>query len=139
MVKLSGIFGGKRSRVEPFGLRQADAIQLAALEDKGADATSPRDSEFFLCFKSDVQAKAAADELRSRRVRHELVEPSHDVPEWVLFVRGRSPLVPDFLRDTVDLCEEFASKYRGDYEGWAALLTPEEKDAVEPDWRDHVV
>jgi hypothetical protein len=139
MGRLAKIFGGKRARVEPFGLWTADAEQLAALEARGADAGSPRESEFFLSFMSDVGAKAAADELRSRRVRHELVEPSHDVPEWMLFMRGRVPMVPDFLRETVDLCEEFAAKYRGDYEGWAALLTPEEKDASDPEWRDRIV
>ena len=94
---------------------------------RGAKAESPRESEFFLCFTSDVKAKAAADELRSRRVPHELVEPSHDIPEWMVFLRGRSPLVPDFLRETVDLCEQVAATYGGEYEGWAGLLTDEEK------------
>ncbi|PKQ25174.1 MAG: hypothetical protein CVT64_11215 [Actinobacteria bacterium HGW-Actinobacteria-4] len=139
MGRLTSIFGAKRARVEPLNLWAADAEQLAALESRGADAESPRESEFFLSFTSDVRAKAAADELRSRRLRHELVEPSHDVPEWMLFVRGRGPLVPDFLRETVDLCEELASKYNGEYEGWAALLTAEEKDVSDPGWRDGVV
>lgn len=130
------LFGKKRSRVDPYGLWLADAEQLTSLESRGAVVDSPRESEFFLSFTSDVKAKAAADELRSRRVRHELVEPSHDVPEWMLFVRGRSPLVPDFLRETVDLCEEFAAKYKGDYEGWAGLLTPGEKDECDPGWRE---
>lgn len=139
MGRLGKIFGGKRSRVEPYGLWTDDAEHLAALEARGADIEAPRDSEFFLSFTSDVRAKAADDELRSRRVRHELVEPSHDVPEWMVFIRGRGPLVPDFLRDTVDLCEEFAAKYKGDYEGWAALLTGAEKDASDPGWRDRIV
>lgn len=139
MGLLTNILKGKRSRVEPFNLWEDDAEHLAKLEANGADPTAPRESEFFLSFASDVRAKAAADELRSRRVRHELVEPSHDVPEWMLFVRGREPLVPDFLRETVDLCEEFASKYRGDYEGWASLLTSEEKDRIDPGWRERIV
>lgn len=122
-----GLFGKKRARTEPYGLWQADADQLAALAARGAVVGDPRESEFFLCFRSDVKAKAAADELRSRRVRFELVEPSHDIPEWMVFVRGRAPLVPDFLRETVDLCEQFAATYGGDYEGWAGLLTEAEK------------
>ena len=122
-----GLFGKKRARTEPYGLWAADADQLAAFVSRGAIAENPRESEFFLCFTSDVKAKAAADELRSRRVRYELVEPSHDIPEWMVFVRGRSPLVPDFLRETVDLCEQFAATYGGEYEGWAGLLTEEEK------------
>jgi len=139
MGRLGSLFSGKRSRVEPYNLWTADAEHMAALEAKGADMTAPRESEFFLSFTSDVKAKAAADELRSRRVRHELVEPSHDVPEWMVFIRGRGPLVPDYLRETVDLCEEFASKYKGDYEGWAALLTDDEKDASDPGWRERII
>lgn len=135
-----GLFGGRKDkRVEPHGLRAADADQLAALAARGADPAAPRESEFFLSFRSDVGAKGAADALRSRRVASELVEPSHDVPEWMVFVRGRQPLIPDFLRDTVDLCEELAQTYKGDYEGWAALLTPTERDQVDPGWRDQVL
>jgi len=127
---------GKRARVEPYGLFAADADALAALAARGADIEAPRESEFFLSFRSDVGAKGAADALRSRGVRYELVEPSHDVPEWMVFVRGRTPLVPDMLRDTVDLCESMCATYRGEYEGWAALLTPAERDAVDPGWRE---
>jgi len=47
--------------------------------------------------------------------------------------------VPDHLRETVDLCEQMCKTYGGDYEGWAALLTPEERDRVDPGWRDLVV
>ncbi len=124
---LDKVFGG-RKRVAPYDLWSDDAEQLAAMEARGADLGAPRESEFFLSFTSDVKAKAAADELRSRRIYHELVEPSHDIPEWMVFVRGyKEPLVPDFLRETVDLCEEFARTYGGAFEGWAGLLTDEEK------------
>ena len=134
-----GLLGGrrgKRTRVEPYGLFAPDANDLAALAARGADIEAARESEFFLCFRSDVGAKGAADELRSRGVRYELVEPSHDVPEWMVFVRGRVPLVPDFLRETVDLCEHMCATYRGDYEGWAALLTGPERDKADPGWRE---
>jgi hypothetical protein len=127
---LTKVFGG-RKRVEPHGLWSDDAEQLAALAARGGVPEAPRESEFFLSFTSDVRAKAAADELRSARVTHELVEPSHDIPEWMIFVRRyNAPLVPDVLRDTVDLCEDIAARHGGDYEGWAGLLTREEKDAT---------
>lgn len=119
----------RRARVEPYGLWSTDQAQLEAFAARGADIAAPRESEFFLSFTSDVRAKAVADELRSRRVRHELIEPSHDIPEWMVFVRGRVPLVPDFLRETVDVCEELAATYGGEFEGWAGLLTEAEKDA----------
>ncbi|WP_062385153.1 ribonuclease E inhibitor RraB [Demequina iriomotensis] len=124
---LTKVFGG-RKRVGPFELWSDDAEQLDAMIARGAEAEAPRESEFFLSFTSEPRVRAAADELRAMRVSHELVEPSHDIPEWMLFVRAyRTPLVPDFLRETVDLCERIAEKHGGDYEGWAGLLTDAEK------------
>ncbi|WP_062460938.1 ribonuclease E inhibitor RraB [Demequina soli] len=125
---LSKVFGG-RKRVEPYGLWSDDAAQLAALEARGGDPTAPRESEFFLSFTSEPRIRSAADELRAMHLAYEIVEPSHDIPEWMLFLRAyRTPLVPDFLRATVDLCERLADKHGGDYEGWAGLLTDAEKD-----------
>ncbi len=127
MSMLTSLFG-RRKRVEPYNLWQDDSDQLEAFASRGADVASPRESEYFLSFRSDARARAAADELKSRRIMHELVEPSHDIPEWMLFVRAyRQPLVPDFLRETVDLCADLASRYGGEFEGWAGLLTEEEK------------
>ncbi|WNM25877.1 ribonuclease E inhibitor RraB [Demequina capsici] len=127
MGLLSKMFGA-RARVAPYGLWGDDAEQLAAFEARGAEPGAPRESEFFISFTSDVKAKAAADVLRTQRVYHELVEPSHDIPEWMIFVRGyQQPLVPDFLRETVDLCSDLAARFGGEYEGWAGLLTAEEK------------
>jgi len=55
--------------------------------------------------------------------------PSHDIPEWMLFIRGyRVALLPDFLRETVDMCEELASKHGGQFEGWAGLFAEAGKD-----------
>lgn len=125
---LSKVLGGGRRRVDPYGLYSEDAEQLAALEARGADIALPRESEFFLAFTSEPRVKAAVDELRAMRVRHELVPPSHDIPEWMIFIREyRTPLVPDFLRETIDLCERIADKHGGAFEGWAGLLTKEEK------------
>ncbi|WP_062381245.1 ribonuclease E inhibitor RraB [Demequina pelophila] len=125
---LSKLTGRSRRRVPPYDLYAADAEQLAALAARGADVGAPRESEFFLSFTSEPRARAAADELRSARVTHEFVEPSHDIPEWMIFVRGfRKPLVPDFLRETIDLCEDLVARHGGEYDGWAGLLTDEEK------------
>jgi len=127
MSFLSKMFGG-RKRVAPYDLWADDAEQLAAMEARGADISAPRESEFFISFSSDARVQAAADELKARRVMHELVEPSHDITEWMLFVRGwKQPLVPDFLRETIDLCEDIANRYSGEFDGWAGLLTDEEK------------
>lgn len=120
---------GRRKRVEPHGLWADDAERLAAFEARGADVSAPRESEFFLSFGSSARLDAAADDLRGRGIPHEVVPPSHDIPEWMLFIRGyRSPLLPDFLRETVDLCEDLAARHGGEFEGWAGLFTDAEKN-----------
>lgn len=127
-----GLFSKRTAtkRTEPYGLLADDAEHLARLEARGVDVTAPRESEFAVCFKSQQSADAAADSLRADRVRHEVVLPSHDVPEWtILLTSHHQPLVPDFLRDRVDLCRALADAHKGEYEGWVALLTEQEKDA----------
>ncbi|WP_061964209.1 ribonuclease E inhibitor RraB [Demequina aurantiaca] len=126
-----GLFSSSKKRVEPHGLLKDDAEQLARLESRGVDITAPRESEFAVCFKTQATADAAADSLRTDRVCHEVVLPSHDVPEWTIMLTVRNqPLVPDFLRDRVDLCIALADAHKGEYEGWVALLTDDEKDAI---------
>jgi hypothetical protein len=130
MGLLSSLTGGSHKRVEPYGLLKGDAAHLARLQDRGVDITAPRDSEFAVCFIAQQHADAAVASLRADRVRHEVVEPSHDVPEWTIMLRGRDqPLVPDFLRVSVDVCIALADAHKGEYEGWVALLTDDEKSA----------
>jgi len=121
---------GSSKRVEPYGLLTDDAAHLARLEARGVDVTAPREIEFAVCFTARDRVDAASDSLRKDRVRHEVVEPSHDIPEWTIMMTvRRQSLVPDFLRDRVDLCLALADAHKGEYEGWVALLTDEEKAA----------
>lgn len=124
---LSKLTGGNK-RVDPYGLWQADAKQLERFVANGAEIASPRDSEFSVTFKNEDDARAAAKELGEARVAGELVEPSHGVDEWAILIYGRDePLVPDFLRETIDLAQHIAQAHKGEYEGWAAMFTEEEK------------
>ena len=125
---LSKLTGG-RKRVDPYGLWEADADQLERVVANGAVIASPRDSEFSVTFKDEDNAREAAKELsEAGDVAGELVEPSHGVDEWAIIIYGRDqPLVPDFLRETVDLARGIASSHGGEYEGWAAMFTEEEK------------
>lgn len=117
-------------RIDPHGLFKADAEQLARLEGRGVDPAAPREIEFAVCFSDQPSADAAAASLRGDRVRHEVVLPSHDIPEWTIMLVSRNqPLLPDFLRERVDLCTALADAHKGQYEGWVALLTDQEKAA----------
>lgn len=125
-----GLFSSAKKRVEPYELLKPDADQLARLQARGVDVSAPRDSEFAVCFTKQDQADAAAQFLRTERTRHEVVVPSHDVREWTIMIYGRAqPLVPDFLRERVDMCVALADAHQGEYEGWVALRTDEEKAA----------
>lgn len=130
-----GLFSRKPQRVEPYGLWADDAEQLQTFVERGASADAPRDSEFSVTFTKGERAEAAADALRKARVRRELVEPSHGVDEWSIIIYGRGrALVPDFLRETVDLARSIAEEHGGEYEGWIAMFTSEEKASwgIEP-------
>jgi hypothetical protein len=119
---------GNSKRTEPYGLLQEDADHLARLEARGVDITALRFSEFAVCFSTQNHADAAAAALTADRVRFEMVLPSHDIPEWTIMMFGRNqPLVPDFLRESIDVCRALADAHKGDYEGWVALLTEQEK------------
>ena len=131
---LSKLTGGNK-RVDPYGLLAADAEQLERFVANGAIAGAPRDSEFSISFKNEDRAREAAKELGEARVAGELVESSHGVDEWAIIIYGRDQsLVPDFLRETVDLARGIAQSHKGEYEGWAAMFTEEEKAGwgVEP-------
>lgn len=129
MGLLNKVFGG-RKRVAPHDLWADDAARLAAFEARGAVLATPRESEFFISFPSSPRASAAVDDLRGQGIRHELVEPSHDIPDWMIFIRAyKTPLLPEFLRETVDMCEGLAARHGGEFEGWAGLFTDAEKDA----------
>jgi hypothetical protein len=124
-----GLFSSKK-RVEPYGLLKDDAEHVARLEARGVDVTAPRETEFAVCFTTRDRVDAASESLRADRIRHEVIEPSHDIPEWTIMIVSRGvPLVPDFLRDRIDTCQALADAHKGEYEGWVALLTDEEKAA----------
>jgi hypothetical protein len=123
-----GLFAKKRKRVDPYGLWSDDAEQLERFVERGGAADAPRDSEFSVSFAKEETARAAGKALAAQRVRGELVAPSHGVDEWSILIYGRDQaLVPDFLRETVDIAEGVAAEHGGEYEGWVAKYTAAEK------------
>ena len=139
MGLFSSLTGGRRKRVEPYGLWSDDAAQLERFVERGGAADAPRDSEFSVSFTKEEQAREAGKALAEKRVGGELVAPSHGVDEWSILIYGRDqPLVPDFLRETVDMVEAIAAEHGGEDEGWVAMYTVEEKAewGVEPLFED---
>ncbi|MFV0287093.1 MAG: ribonuclease E inhibitor RraB [Demequina sp.] len=129
-----GLFSRRPKRVEPYQLFADDQEQLEIFLGRGADVTASRELEVSLTFTRQAAADAAVEALRARRVFGELSVPSHDVPEWTIVVTSRGVLVPDMLRDAIDLGHDVAEEHGGDFEAWTAMYTAEEKAAwgVEP-------
>ncbi|MDE0573486.1 ribonuclease E inhibitor RraB [Demequina sp. B12] len=125
-----GLFSRKRRRTEPYGLWSDDAQQWETFLARGADAGAERNLEVSLSFANEEGARAAAKELGQLREPGELVPPSHGVEEWgILLYRRDAVMVPDVLREAIDVGERIAEAHGGECEGWTAFYTAEEKAA----------
>lgn len=120
----------ERSKVD--GIRFKDLQVVAQLMKMGADLRAHRDTLFYLYFPTEAATVPVADVLSGRGFSVTVREPSKDVADWaVIGQRADRALIPDFLRETVDLCEKLAATYDGTYDGWEAGLTAAEAAARE--------
>jgi hypothetical protein len=118
-------------RSEVDGIRYRDLRAVGQLEKMGAVLETPRRSTFHLSFPDKEPAHAVALMLREKGFEVRMEAPGEESPKWSVVgeARGRA-LIPGFLRDTVDLCEELAGSHNGEYVGWEASLTDEESAVV---------
>ncbi|WP_062069099.1 ribonuclease E inhibitor RraB [Demequina sediminicola] len=125
-----GLFSRSRRRTEPYGLWSDDAARWETFLGRGADASTARDLEVTVAFTAEDNARAAGKTLAAEGARGELVPPSHGVEEWGILIHWRdTALVPDVLKDAVDLGERIAHEHSGEYGGWTAFYTKQEKAA----------
>lgn len=118
----------QRSRVD--GIRYKELEVVAQLVKLGADLRAPRHALFFLYFADEASSAPVAEALRGAGLSAEVKEPWEKIREWAVIAESRDrALIPDFLRDTVDLCEELAAAHGGTYDGWEAGLTDAEAAA----------
>lgn len=118
----------ERSRVD--GIRFKELQVVAQLMKIGADLKAPRHTLFYLYFPDEASAAPVAEALRGAGLSAEVKEPWEKVREWAVIAECRDrALIPDFLRDTVDLCEELAAAHGGEYDGWEAGMTEAEAAA----------
>lgn len=126
-------------RSEVDGIKYRDLQVVASLQHHGATLTLPRQLVFFLYFADASTARTVDGEFVRRGFNVRSVEGEEEyrmhVPEsrypWaVIAERYDKALVPNFLRETIDLCEELAEKYGGEYDGWEAGLDEEQMKAL---------
>ncbi|PKQ25197.1 MAG: hypothetical protein CVT64_11330 [Actinobacteria bacterium HGW-Actinobacteria-4] len=124
------------ARTSVEGLRLRDLQVLEELISQGADPEAPRDATFYVQFPSVDAAKTCAEVLHGRGLEVRVERPSvgflAEFPEDAHYrnVIARSTgraLMPGFLRETIDACEELAAAGDGMYDGWGGELTDAER------------
>ncbi len=119
----------ERSKVD--GIRFKELQVVAQLSRMGADLRAPRDAIFYLYFPAEEAAAPAAEVLQGLGFSVEVREPLDSGDPWgVVARRDDLALIPDFLRTTVDVCEDLAARHGGEFDGWEAGLTAAEAAAV---------
>ena len=90
---------------------------VASLQETGVDTKSPVQFELYLKFKSQSDAEAAANELRSHC---QSVETYPEPVEKTWVCKGRKLLVPDSDETEYVLyrAKESASAHHGEFEAW---------------------
>jgi hypothetical protein len=120
----------ERSPVD--GIRYQELRVVQNLVKMGADITAPRHVIFYLYFPRKSGANAAARVLRHRGHEVSVHPPWEKIPQWATVAETRDrAIVPDFLRETVDVCEKLADHHDGVFDGWEAGLTEAEVKARE--------
>ncbi len=118
----------ERSDVD--GIRYKELPAVRNLIKMGADVRVPRHVIFYLYFPRESGARAAARVLRHRGHEVSVNPPWEKIPQWATVAETRDrALIPDFLRETVDVCEKLADRHDGVFDGWEAGLTELEAEA----------
>ncbi len=125
----------ERSQVD--GIKFRDLQIVGQLTQIGADLKAPRHTVFSLYFPAQATAMAGADAMRAegfsvtvRPLPEDFLaaHPEHLNPWRVTAERKDRALIPDFLREAVDLSGAIADEFGGNYDGWECGLTEAEEE-----------
>ena len=123
----------ERSQVD--GIKYRDLQVVNSLMQHGADLNAPREVIFYLYFPDAESAERAAPTLTAAGLDVALPGPNEEYhaehPEaprqWPVIATSLDrALIPDFLRETTDLCAEVAREHGGEYDGWEAGVNDDE-------------
>jgi hypothetical protein len=126
----------ERTKVD--GIKYRDLGVVSQLMQHGADLMAPREVIFYLYLPDADSAERAASPLRAAGLEVSLPGPNEEYlaehPEaprqWPVIAKSFDrALIPDFLRETTDLCADVAAEHGGEYDGWEAGLNADEVGA----------
>jgi len=104
-----------------YGVRRGDLIRMEALESEGCDLTRKRHVMFFLCFPHEDDARTAAEVLSGRGFTVTVEHLDEGGSRWTILAESSDhALVPNFLRETADLCDRLAVTHGGQFNDWEA-------------------
>lgn len=123
----------ERSKID--GIKYRDLQLVGQLSQMGADLHAPRHVLFYLYLPDEATARAAVEDLRAAGLDSDSPGPNEEYHAehpgepvlWPVIAESRDrALIPDFLRETTDLCGEIAAAHGGEYDGWEAGINPGE-------------
>ena len=101
---------------------EADELVLDQLRKLGTDLTKPRDARFYLYLRTQDDAGAAADALRTEGYAAEIepsATPGSEHP-WLVLASRDMVVDADTIAEARRLFGGLAERYSGDYDGWEA-------------------
>jgi hypothetical protein len=113
------------ARSEKLGIRYKDLAVLGQLMQQGADLTKPRHALYYLYFKSEESANAAAAEIGPTGYSCDVHETPSQPGSWSLICqRDDAVLDPPGVIAADNLFQGVADRHQAEYDGWEAAARP---------------
>jgi hypothetical protein len=104
-------------------LGSLDAATLKQLRIAGADLAKPTEVINYLYFPKEANAKQAGQELIRAGYRTRS-NPSDVTGDYLVVAEVELVLTPENVATLRRTMEDIAARFKGDYDGWEAAVTP---------------
>lgn len=109
-----------------YDAEQADSDRrvLANLAENGADLDQPHETDWFLYFPTEEQARSAEEVLTDHEYQVQVNPPPDGAEEWCVIGTLNVPLSTGYVATMTRMFEVFARDNGGKYDGWGAVIEP---------------